>query len=760
MFSRLGKASGRHPRLVVLLWLVAVLVSALAAGTGFGHDGLFSRLATTDFVVPGSDSEIVSKAKGENANPSISFLVRGAPAVDAAAFAQSHRSELHVAGVASLIDPFVPGLPSEQAQALRAATGESWVLLAHLEEGMGKTQRARTEESLRSAMTRYWATLAQEFPEASIVEVSRSAVSDVITGLVRQDLVRGETLSLPIAALLLIAVFGGALAACLPLIGAMSAIIVGLALLWGATFATTIDSFVINVISIIGVALSIDYGLLVVSRFREEARKTVNVHARAESDTGRRHDASTTSQGTSQDASPMLESGDLTAIIARTVATAGRTVSFSALTIALAIAGLATIDLPVLRIISFGGIIVTLLAVLATITLVPAFLALWGRKILVPSPMSRLPILRFLTKLDGEGGRSSEKESGFFATLARRVHAHPWIVMLSSFALLALMASPLAAFTLRNNFEDYIPDGTQLYSAYEEIQAEYPALATSPVTAVVDAMGAAEVTSKISAISGVTHVLPTQLDDGRILLSVGLDVEDAAGARATELMEKIRALDADLPEGSHFAVGGTTALQTDIKHAIISGMPRALGVVVVAVMVLLFLMTGSLLIPLKALLINTLSLLASLGATSFIFHHGLFGLPRVSGLETYIVACMVAFGFGLAMDYEVFLLARIKEYWDAGFSNDEAVERGLQRSGRIITSAAAIIIAVFIGFASGQMVAIKEIGVALAITVVTDATLTRLLLVPATMTLLGQWNWWAPRPLRWISRKLGGVFQE
>lgn len=176
-------------------------------------------------------------------------------------------------------------------------------------------------------------------------------------------------------------------------------------------------------------------------------------------------------------------------------------------------------------------------------------------------------------------------------------------------------------------------------------------------------------------------------------------------------------------------------------------------VVVLAVFVLLFLMTGSLLIPLKALLINVLSIAASLGLTSWLFTSqvgsGLIGLDEPhAGLETYVVAIIVAFGFGLAMDYEVFLLARIKEYWDATGDNDLAVERGLQRSGRIITSAAAIIIAVFLGFALGEIDAIQQVGLGLALTVLIDATLVRLLLVPATMTLLGRWNWWAPAPLR------------
>jgi putative drug exporter of the RND superfamily len=191
---------------------------------------------------------------------------------------------------------------------------------------------------------------------------------------------------------------------------------------------------------------------------------------------------------------------------------------------------------------------------------------------------------------------------------------------------------------------------------------------------------------------------------------------------------------------------------------LVAGAPWAVGAVVLATFVLLFLMTGSLLVPVKTLLINALSLAASLGVASWIFADGnlesLLGFTSAGGIETYVLVLIVAFGFGLAMDYEVFLLARIKEHVDAGQSNDEAVRRGLQRSGRIITSAAAVIIIVFVGFATGDLLVIKEVGIGLAVAVFLDATLVRMLLVPATMTLLGDWNWWAPAPLRRLHERL------
>ena len=437
--------------------------------------------------------------------------------------------------------------------------------------------------------------------------------------------------------------------------------------------------------------------------------------------------------------------------VRRAVATAGRTVTFSAVTIACALAGLGVMSTHILRTIGLGGAIVTLLALLAALTLVPALLALTGARLLRPSPLTRVPGLRRVMAVVGD----SSSDHGVFSRLAHWVHRRPWWVMGASALVLVVMALPLTGLQLRNNLADYIPRDTSLRLAYDTLQADYPVLATPSVQVVADVApaDAADVVSRVEAVDGVDTVrVQTLADhDAMTLLDIHVDAEDQAGTAVTDVVHALR----DLDVGHEMWVGGNAAMQMDFTQSLVHDAPRALGVVVAAVMVLLFLMTGSLLVPLKALVINSMSLLASLGVTTLLFQNGLLGLPKTAGLETFIVACMVAFGFGLAMDYEVFLLARIKEYWDQGLDNDTAVERGLQRSGRIITSAAAIIIAVFIGFASGQMLAIKEIGIALAIMVATDATITRLLLVPATMTLLGRWNWWAPAPLQRLHARIG-----
>ena len=264
-----------------------------------------------------------------------------------------------------------------------------------------------------------------------------------------------------------------------------------------------------------------------------------------------------------------------------------------------------------------------------------------------------------------------------------------------------------------------------------------------------DAAALREQSEWIAGLPAVSKVgESTKMDNGWHNLGVFVSGGDPTSAQATNTVRDIRA-HADSAANTEILVGGSAAIQIDFNQVLREGAPIAFAVVLLAVLILLFLMTGSVLIPLKAIIINSLSLVASLGLTAFLFDNGLLGLPETNGLTAVVVACGLAFGFGLSMDYEVFLVARMKEYWDAGESNDRAVSLGLQRSGRIITSAAAIIVAVFVGFCFGQMLAIKEVGVLLAITVIADTSLSRILLVPATMTVLGKWNWWAPR---WLSR--------
>jgi RND superfamily putative drug exporter len=740
----MGRSVVRHPWRAISIWLVVVLACAAAAFWGFGQGGVFDRLENSLSLVPDTESDQVNQAMTDEASgETITVVVSGldlkADAGDIAAFMADHRGDLaKLKNVDSEFDPFMlPDLTAPQAAAYLSDKEDGFIIALTLKDGLHDGDMQDTIDRVDDAVADLQAQLRADWPKATARDFSSTIMVNTVMDQVKLDLVKGEAVGVPIALILMIIVFGGVLAAGMPIIGAIAAIAVGMGSLWAMTFATTVETFTINITSIIGLALSIDYGLLIVSRYREEL-------ARALVDHGYPGDGSRVPR--KHAAQPVVRDA-----LEATIRTAGRTVFFSALTIALALCALMVMKAPMLRIIGLSGMIVTLMAVLTATTLVPAVLTLLNRAIIKPSVVTRIPGLRSLVKAVGD----SASDHGFFSKLAHWVHRHPWWIMGIVFVLLLTMASPLLNLQTRTAFTDYLPPNNDVTRAYDSIDADYPALQQSSIVVLADAppSSTGDLVKHLEGLTDVDYVsAPTVLptDSGRTLINVHVDVANQVGSEVTGYVKDLRAYDA----GFGVEIGGSAALQMDFVQSIIDRAWAAGLIMVLAVFVLMFLMTGSLIVPLKAIIINSLSLLASLGATTFIFMNGLLGMPKVMGMETFILVCGLCFGFGLAMDYEVFLLTRVKEFWDKGLTNDEAVERGLQRSGRIITSAAAIIVAVFIGFTFGEMVPIKEIGVALAATVVIDATLVRMLLVPATMTVLGKWNWWAPKPLHWVYSRL------
>lgn len=322
---------------------------------------------------------------------------------------------------------------------------------------------------------------------------------------------------------------------------------------------------------------------------------------------------------------------------------------------------------------------------------------------------------------------------------------------------LLVLAFPALGLQMRNSGIELLPPTSPQRVFVSQLAAQYPSTATPEVTVVTTGTVAdtqAWITD-ILAIDGVeSATTPTDLE-GHLTFGVELISGDPGGSQAVEVVTEIRALDTNV---EHW-VTGQAASQVDFTDALLDRVLWAVAIVVVATLVLLFLMTGSLIIPVKALLTNALSIAASMGVLVWVFQDGhlsgILGFASTGGIETFVVALVVAFAFGLAMDYEVFLLSRIKELHDAGEDPDTAVSAGLQRSGRIITSAATVIIVVFAGFVFGDLLIIKQVGFALAVAIFIDATIVRMLLVPATMTLLGRWNWWAPGPLRALHDRIG-----
>ena len=556
---------------------------------------------------------------------------------------------------------------------------------------------------------------------------------DAINHQVEQDLRTGEGIALPVSLLVMVVVFGGFLAAGIPILGAVASIAGGLASLLGFSHLIDLDATVVNVVTVLGLGLCIDYGLLMVSRFRDELRAVVGDAPRA----GREERATA---------------------LGRTMATAGRTVVFSGVTVGISLGGLLFFDAAILAGTGAAGLSVVAIALLVALTLVPALLALGANHLVHPGTLHRVPGIRALVRRLGDVA----PDEGVFSRLARRVQRHPWWVVVAVLAVLGLMATPVLQLTMRSSAEDLLPVENEQREFFTAQRTDFP-FSTAPAVTVVargtDAAVGAELErwsgDVVEQVEGVSSVDPPAVLGDLTYLGVRLDSGDPGGEEAATV---VRALRADRPDVQVWVTGQAAGL-VDFTAELRRAAPLAVGVVVLATFVLLFLMTGSILIPLKALLLNVVSLGAALGVVVWGFQQGnlagVLGFTAPAGIETVLPPLVVALGFGLAMDYEVFLLSRIKEYRDAGLANDDAVVAGLQKSGRIITCAGLVVVVVFSGFVAGQMLVIKETGVALAAAVVIDATLVRMLLVPAAMTLLGDWNWWAPRPLRRLHDRIG-----
>jgi len=738
----LGRLVASRARWFLLGWLVAVVLSFAAAGGGLGGQSLFERLEAGDSPqVPGESrtgNDLLRKASptGTSVQLLLDRVDPASPAVRSAVLDVQDRLD-DVPQVRSVVSPFPPASPpgaaADPAAVAGAAAAARGAVSADGRAVLVSVQLApdlpRPQE--REAVARVTALLEAvpaQVPGSTGSVGGLSALIDEINTQVNEDLRTGEQIALPLSLLVMVVVFGGFLAAGLPIVGAIASSAGALVSLLGFSYLIGLDSSVVSVVSVLGLGLSIDYGLLLVSRYREELR------ASARGDAG---------------ADPRA---DRVAALERTMASAGRTVVFSAVTVAISLSGLMLFEASLLRAVGAAGVSVVLVALLVALTLVPALMVVSGDRLIRPGLPLRIPGVRRFGDV--------APEEGAFSQLARRVQRRPVVVIVAVLLVLGLAAVPALQMRLTSSGQALLPVTSPSRIHFDAVQDRFPALAQAPIVVVTRA--SAQELSRwaptVRALPGVASVDPVT-EQGRGADRVALlrvrttAAHDSDEARA--VVSRIR----DVRPAFEVYVSGRTAQVADFVDRLGARAPSAIGVVVLATFVLLFLMTGSVLVPLKALLMNVVSLGASFGVLVWVFQQGnlesLLGFTSTGGIETAIPPLVLAFGFGLAMDYEVFLLSRIKEARDAGAGNDESVVVGLQRSGRIISSAAVIIVLVFSGFVAGQLLVIKQTGVSLAVAIAVDATLIRMLLVPATMTLLGDWNWWAPGPLRRLHARFG-----
>ncbi|MET8833674.1 MMPL family transporter [Micromonospora sp. NPDC004540] len=534
-----------------------------------------------------------------------------------------------------------------------------------------------------------------------------------------EDITRAETLSMPVLLVLLVLIFGGLVAATTPLLIGGLAILGAFVAVRLVNLVTDVSIFAINIITLIGLGMAVDYALFVVSRFREELA--------AGHDTG--------------------------AAIRRTMATAGRTVLVSGLTVALALASLLIFPQAFLRSMGLGGVAAVLVAMLAALTVLPALLAVLGHRIdavRVPLPWRRRA---------RRGGPAAADAGGAWARIARSVMRRPVRYLVGVAVLLAVLATPFLRITFGGFDERVLPADAAPRVVAERIADEFPGGQVAPIDVLVSgapADAARGLADRIAAVPGVTGVQVAAQRGGSTLLSVSYPGEPT-GDVAQRVVRDLR--DLPVPAGAELLVGGRPGADRDLLDSLGDRLPWMALLMAGATLLLLFLAFGSVVLPVKAVLMNLVSIGASFGVMVWIFQDGHLagplGFTPTGFIEPSNPILMLAVLFGLATDYEVFLLSRAREEWDRTGDNTGAVAAGLQHTGRIITAAALLLIIVVAGFTTGGMSYIKLIGVGMIVAIVVDATLVRALLVPATMRLLGRWNWWAPGPLARVYRRYG-----
>jgi len=477
------------------------------------------------------------------------------------------------------------------------------------------------------------------------------------------------------------------------------------------TLVTDVSVFAINIVTMLGLGLAIDYALFIVSRFREELA-----------------------------AQPAGRQGVEDALV-RTVATAGRTVAFSGVTVAISLAGLLLFPQMFLRSMAFGGIAAVLVAMAAALTVLPALLAVLGPRINAGS----VPWLR------RRPDRATDGSGGAWYRVAHSVMRRPLAYMAVIVVGLLALGLPFRNVTFGGIDARALPAGTQSRQVSQTLDRDFTRNATTAIEVVVSGADAADLrgyTERLRALPGATGAQVTQTAADTSRIAVRYDA-DPISSRARQLVADVRAVDP--PVGSRVLVGGDTAELVDLLGSLGRTLPWMAAFVGLVTFVLLFLAFGSVLLPLKAIVMNLLSLTASFGALVWIFQQGhlsgLLGFTPTGTVEATQPILMLAIAFGLSMDYEVFLLSRVREQWGRTGNNTTAVATGLQRTGGIITSAALLLVVVIGAFATSGITFIKMIGVGMIIMLMIDATVVRALLVPATMRLLGRYNWWAPRPL-------------
>ena len=693
MFEKLGSLIVTRKKFIFTLF-IALILAAGAIGSS-----VFGKLDSGGYSDPKSDSAKVFEYLTDEfkvKDPAVVLVVEtknGIISPEASASATRLESQIKLEpGVESTLSFWSSG----GAPSLKSSDGNSAFLFIYSEsiewdevQNLGKRMQEKYEGNYETL--RVYASGTGVFAHA-------------INTKIADDLKISEAISIPLTFIFLVFVFGSLVASAMPLLVGVSAILGSLLIMYLLTLFTGVSVFALNLITGLGLGLGIDYSLLIVNRFREELHAGKSV----------------------EDA------------VRKTVSTAGKTVFYSGLTIVITLASLMLFPLMFLKSFGYAGVTVVIMAVLGSLVALPALLAILGTRI---------------NKAVVRKGAIAPKEDGRWAQTARFVMRRPVAVVTLSLILLTVLAAPIKDIVFTQVDSRVLPASNPAAAASQIISERFPGQEGNPIEIVVP--NGAQITNQIDQFTSEVAKVDGIVRIGQ-LQSYGNDVRVTAihemsprTPDAERLINEIR----DLPSPEGTLIGGVAADYADTQNGIARTMPWALLWIVIGVLLLLFVFTGSIILPIKAVILNILSLAATLGAITWIFVHGnlqwLVGEFTVTNaVDTGSIILVAVVAFGLSMDYELFLLSRIKEEHDAGKSNIESVAIGLQRSARIITAAAGLLAIVFASFMLSGVTSIKMLGFGVAFAIILDATLVRALLVPALMRLFGERNWWAPKSMK------------
>ena len=696
MFEKLGHVLVKHRKSAVILFIVGILV---AGGVG---SMVFNRLDSGGYSNPNSDSYKVYKYLKDElklSDPAVVIVVDAGntDVTDPLITQKGLALEAKIAKEKD-VTKTLSFWSSGQQPTFKSSDGKAAYILVY---GTGEAFTPKSQELGAFFQKNY----DGKYDGLTLYAGGVGVIGNAITEKISNDLKISEAISIPLTFILLAFVFGAMVASAMPLIVGVAAILGAFFILFLFTLFTDVSIYALNLTTGMGLGLGIDYALLIVNRFREELHHGKSVE----------------------------ES------VVNTMATAGKTVFYSGLTVLVTLLSLTFFPLPFLKSFGYAGVSVVALAVVGALFGLPPILALVGNK--VDKGIIRKSAI-------------TPKEDGRWAQTARIVMKRPTAVVVLALVILGILAAPITNIKFSQGDSRMLPASNKAAIA-TALQAErFPGQTGNPVEIIIrngsnklDQINS--YAEKVKAVSGIVAVVPP-VTYGKDVRVVAYQSMLPRTPEAQKLIHTIR----DIPAPDGTLIGGVAADYTDSQDGISATLPWALGWIILSVLVLIFIFTGSIILPIKAVILNFLSLGATMGALTWVFIDGhlqwLVGSFTLTGtLDTSIVILIAVVVFGLSMDYELFLLSRIREEHLAGKSNVESVAVGLQRSARIITAAAVLLAVVFAAFITSGVTSIKSMGFGVALAVILDASIVRGLLVPALMRLFGERNWWAPK---WMQR--------